>query len=172
MCFVSPRTQLPTVRQRLRAEDITALAKNLRCAKHTYSVLSAGSQVKAGHRQVNSQLKREILKLDRSEDHRENCTTRAHSSQARSPVDGLCWVPLEHRRDLGDWPGRARGVRPPFLPRWRVSEDFAFTISFQTPNYRLPTGADGSPWAMQDWARARLGTKFPSIHLWMLTKPI
>ena len=34
----------------------------------------------------------------------------------------------------------------------------------------LPTRTDGGPWATQDWGRARIGTKCPSIHVFTLSK--
>lgn len=139
VCFVSLGIQLPRVRQCLWVEDITALAKNLPHAKHAYSVVSAGSQVMAGPRQVNSQLKCKILKLDKSEDYRENFATRAKSTQAWFSVNDFCWVPLEHRRDLGDWLGAGTMGLPGLLScPGAMSDVFAFTISFHTLHYLWP----------------------------------
>lgn len=70
--FVPLDTQLPSAGQYLWAEDITAPAKPPLCAKHTYYVVSAGSQRSADPCQVNCWWKREILQLNQPEEYREN----------------------------------------------------------------------------------------------------
>lgn len=97
---VSLGTNLPIAGQSLWVKDILLYAKG------TYYVVSAGSQVRAGPQQVNSfvqiWLKREIVKLDKSEEYREIFTTRTNSSRAWFSVGGLDWIPPEHKRDIGD----------------------------------------------------------------------
>lgn len=99
---VSLGTNLPIAGQSLGVKDI------LLYAKRTYYVVSAGSQVRAGPQQVNRfvqiWLKREIVKLDKSEEYRKNFTTRTNCSQAWFSVDSFDWIPSEHKRDIGDCP--------------------------------------------------------------------
>ena len=114
----------------------------------------------------------EILKQDKSEECRDNFTTRASSCRAWSSIGGPGRVLPEHRWDLGVWLWRVPwGFPGSFLLQESVR---CLGISDLILDPQLPPACPqrtyGSPWAAGLGAGPEQGTRFLSIRLFILSE--